>query len=204
MLCSRVLTPGSSAQRPVPHESVPEHPVPIPRQANKAWWYAALEVATKQRHGSPPPPPPPLRTPSFQEPDTATAHRRQAQHAGLVCAPVPGKPNVLCPCGLSRQRKTAPPCRRVCARKNGIWEPVSHGGACVERTRRSLHAIAAHFTPSLRARVHAPWPRATVLARAPGISTSAAFCRKRTISNLIFVLLAILHQRPRSLPRVRA
>ena len=110
MLCSRVLTPGSSAQRPVPHESVPGHPAQIPRQANEAWWHAALVVATKQRARITSPPPPPLCSSPFQEPDTPTAHRMQAQHAGLVCAPVPGKPHFLCPCGLSRlQSKTAPP-----------------------------------------------------------------------------------------------
>jgi hypothetical protein len=145
MLCSRVLTPGSSAQRPVPHESVPGHPAQIPRQANEAWWHAALVVATKQRARITSPPPTPLCSSPFQEPDTPTAHRMQAQHAGLVCAPVPGKPHFLCPCGLSRlQSKTAPPMQALLRPEH--W----HTGAGfawrgrVERTRRSLHAIAAH------------------------------------------------------------
>ena len=148
MLCSRVLTPGSSAQRPVPHESVPGPPVPIPRQANKAWWYAALEVATKQRHGSPPPPP--ATHDSFLP---RARHRDRTSQASSACRSGT--------CASPRQAQCSVPLRALSAAQNStsmqtrlrpgkrhMGAGFAWRGVCgadppvIARHRRTLHALA--------------------------------------------------------------
>ena len=161
MLCSRVLTPGSSAQRPVPHESVPGHPAQIPRQANEAWWHAALVVATKQRARITSPP---LRHSVLLPSKSQTPRPHIACKLSMPACCVRQSPASPTFCALAVSlgfnQKQHLPCRRFCARNTGTRELVSHGGGV-------WSGPAGRYTPSLHtASPHAPWPRATVLARA--------------------------------------